>query len=183
MLYWKSLNCERIGKKWIYIIAWARSDGHAAFYVHAYCQCAGFAILFSYWIDEYVKKGQFFCVQLIEETIPKSQNAILSVWPDDVSWQVTASNPQILHSIQLARYFYEISRWFLFCFQIVSYLCIPNFTLSATQWIEKTNAIGVISKAGLYGGTYARNESKEPSRWSRTVNNKKIYGHSKDTTV
>ena len=126
-----------------------------------------FAILFSYWIGEYVKKGQFFCVQLIEETIPKSQNAILSVWPDDVSWQVTESNPQILHSIQSARSFYEISRWFLFCFQIVSCFCIPNFTLSATQWIEKTNAIGAISKAGLYGGTYARNESKEPSRWSK----------------
>ena len=27
------------------------------------------------------------------------------------------------------------------------------FTLSATQWIEKTNAIGLISKAGRYGGT------------------------------
>ena len=30
------------------------------------------------------------------------------------------------------------------------------FTLSATQWIESTNAIGLISKAGRYGGTYAR---------------------------
>ena len=29
------------------------------------------------------------------------------------------------------------------------------FTLSATQWIETTNAIGLIAKAGRYGGTYA----------------------------
>ena len=32
------------------------------------------------------------------------------------------------------------------------------FTLSATQWTEKTNAIGLISKAGRYGGTYARSD-------------------------
>ena len=32
------------------------------------------------------------------------------------------------------------------------------FTLSATQWIESTNAIGLISKAGRYGGTYARSD-------------------------
>ena len=29
------------------------------------------------------------------------------------------------------------------------------FTLSATQWIEATNANGLIAKAGRYGGTYA----------------------------
>jgi len=29
------------------------------------------------------------------------------------------------------------------------------FTLSATQWIEATNATGLIAKAGRYGGTYA----------------------------
>ena len=28
------------------------------------------------------------------------------------------------------------------------------FTLSATQWIEATNATGLIAKAGRYGGTY-----------------------------
>lgn len=29
------------------------------------------------------------------------------------------------------------------------------FTLSPQKWIEKTNAIGIISKSGRYGGTYA----------------------------
>ena len=43
---------ERIWQEaWVYIIAWARSDGHAAFYVHAHCQCFGIAILFSRWLD------------------------------------------------------------------------------------------------------------------------------------
>ena len=32
---------------------------------------------------------------------------------------------------------------------------LPNFTLSASEWIEKTNAIGIIVKKGRYGGTYA----------------------------
>ena len=32
---------------------------------------------------------------------------------------------------------------------------LPNFTLSASEWIEKTNAIGIIVKRGRYGGTYA----------------------------
>ena len=30
-----------------------------------------------------------------------------------------------------------------------------GFVLSAKQWIERTNAIGIISSAGRYGGTYA----------------------------
>ena len=29
------------------------------------------------------------------------------------------------------------------------------FTLSPTRWIEATNAIGLVSKSGRYGGTYA----------------------------
>ncbi len=33
-----------------------------------------------------------------------------------------------------------------------------NFVLSAKTWIEKTNAIGIISKAGRYGGTYAHRD-------------------------
>ncbi len=33
-----------------------------------------------------------------------------------------------------------------------------GFVLSAKQWIEKTNAIGIISKAGRYGGTYAHKD-------------------------
>lgn len=33
-----------------------------------------------------------------------------------------------------------------------------TFTLTPKQWIEKTNAIGIISKAGRYGGTYAHKD-------------------------
>ena len=32
------------------------------------------------------------------------------------------------------------------------------FTLSPTQWIEATRAVGLITKAGRYGGTYARSD-------------------------
>ncbi len=32
------------------------------------------------------------------------------------------------------------------------------FTLSPTKWIESTSAIGIISKAGRYGGTYAHSD-------------------------
>ena len=32
------------------------------------------------------------------------------------------------------------------------------FTLSSTKWIEATNAIGIISKAGRYGGTFAHKD-------------------------
>lgn len=33
-----------------------------------------------------------------------------------------------------------------------------NFVLSVKTWIEKTNAIGIISKAGRYGGTFAHKD-------------------------
>ncbi|MFA6923895.1 MAG: KilA-N domain-containing protein [Bacteroidales bacterium] len=33
-----------------------------------------------------------------------------------------------------------------------------RFTLSPQQWINKTNAIGIISKSGKYGGTYAHKD-------------------------
>ncbi len=33
-----------------------------------------------------------------------------------------------------------------------------NFVLSAKNWIEKTNAIGITAKAGRYGGTYAHKD-------------------------
>ena len=36
---------------------------------------------------------------------------------------------------------------------------LNRFRLSAKEWTEKTNAIGIISKAGRYGGTYAHKES------------------------
>ena len=35
---------------------------------------------------------------------------------------------------------------------------LPSFVLSVSEWIEKTNAIGITSKAGRYGGTYAHKD-------------------------
>ncbi len=35
---------------------------------------------------------------------------------------------------------------------------LNSFTLTAKQWIEKTNAIGIISKQGRYGGTFAHKD-------------------------
>mgnify|MGYP005843199839 CR=1 FL=1 len=35
---------------------------------------------------------------------------------------------------------------------------LNSFTLTPKQWIEKTGAIGLISKAGRYGGTYAQKD-------------------------
>jgi KilA-N domain len=35
---------------------------------------------------------------------------------------------------------------------------LNSFTLTPKQWIAKTNAIGLISKAGRYGGTYGHKD-------------------------
>ena len=35
---------------------------------------------------------------------------------------------------------------------------LNSFILTAKQWIEKTGAIGLISKSGRYGGTYAHKD-------------------------
>jgi len=35
---------------------------------------------------------------------------------------------------------------------------LNRFALSVKQWINKTNAIGIIAKAGRYGGTYAHKD-------------------------
>lgn len=35
---------------------------------------------------------------------------------------------------------------------------LNRFILSVKQWIEKTHAIGIIAKAGRYGGTYAHKD-------------------------
>lgn len=35
---------------------------------------------------------------------------------------------------------------------------LNSFTLTPKQWIEKTGAIGIVSKAGRYGGTYAHKD-------------------------
>ena len=35
---------------------------------------------------------------------------------------------------------------------------LPTFVLSCTEWIEKTNAIGILVRKGRYGGTYAHKD-------------------------
>lgn len=35
---------------------------------------------------------------------------------------------------------------------------LPSFVLSVSEWIEKTNAIGIIVKKGKYGGTFAHKD-------------------------
>ncbi len=35
---------------------------------------------------------------------------------------------------------------------------LNSFTLTPKQWITKTNAVGIVSKAGRYGGTYAHKD-------------------------
>ena len=35
---------------------------------------------------------------------------------------------------------------------------LPSFVLSASEWIERTNAIGLAVKKGRYGGTYAHKD-------------------------
>jgi hypothetical protein len=35
---------------------------------------------------------------------------------------------------------------------------LPSFVISASEWIEKSNAIGIIVKKGKYGGTYANKD-------------------------
>ena len=43
---------------------------------------------------------------------------------------------------------------------------LPSFVLSCSEWIEKTNAIGIIVKKGRYGGTYAhKNLAFEFASW------------------
>lgn len=50
---------------------------------------------------------------------------------------------------------------------------LNSFVLTAKRWIEATNAIGVISKAGRYGGTYAHKDIAFEAR-SRGNDNSKI---------
>lgn len=35
---------------------------------------------------------------------------------------------------------------------------LPTFTMSVSSWVEKTNAVGIFSKAGKSGGTYAHKD-------------------------
>ncbi len=41
---------------------------------------------------------------------------------------------------------------------VMSEAGVNRFTMSVKQWIERTNAIGIIAKAGRYGGTYAHKD-------------------------
>ena len=41
---------------------------------------------------------------------------------------------------------------------ITSKVGLNSYKLSANEWSEKTNAIGLIAKAGRYGGTYAHKD-------------------------
>ncbi|MDP2197143.1 MAG: KilA-N domain-containing protein, partial [Sulfurimicrobium sp.] len=35
---------------------------------------------------------------------------------------------------------------------------LNSFVLTPRQWIDATNAVGLVSKAGRYGGTYAHKD-------------------------
>lgn len=35
---------------------------------------------------------------------------------------------------------------------------LPSFVLSASEWIERTNAVGIVVRKGRYGGTYAHKD-------------------------
>jgi hypothetical protein len=40
---------------------------------------------------------------------------------------------------------------------------LNSFILTARQWIERTGAVGIVSKAGRYGGTYAHGGHPAPT--------------------
>ena len=42
--------------------------------------------------------------------------------------------------------------------KIKSYAGLNSYKISVKEWVAKTNAIGIISKAGRYGGTYAHKD-------------------------
>ncbi|WP_225358876.1 KilA-N domain-containing protein [Lacticaseibacillus zeae] len=44
------------------------------------------------------------------------------------------------------------------CTELLTVSGSNSFVLSPKKWIEETNAIGIVSKAGRYGGTYARTD-------------------------
>ena len=61
-----------------------------------------------------------------------------------------------------------------------------SFVLTAQDWIDKTNAIGIISKSGRYGGTYAHKEiafkfagciSVEIELYSVQKSRRNVYGN------
>ena len=80
-----------------------------------------------------VKDGDFFFYNWL-----RNRNTIefLGIWE-------TVNNPNF-NSVEFDR--------------IKSVAGLNSFRLSAKEWVEKTNAIGIISKAGRYGGTYAHKD-------------------------
>jgi hypothetical protein len=44
-----------------------------------------------------------------------------------------------------------------------------SFTLSSSKWVESTNAIGIVTSAGKYGGTFAHTEIALESKNSELV--------------
>ena len=57
---------------------------------------------------------------------------------------------RLKHSMAVARKMVEIGKKYNLSEQELEDL----FTLSVTEWCEKTNAIGIYSKIGKYGGIY-----------------------------
>jgi len=51
----------------------------------------------------------------------------------------------------------------------------PGFALSPKQWIERTNAIGIVSKSGRYGVTHAHKGTEHPAPIAKN-NVSDIYG-------
>ena len=50
------------------------------------------------------------------------------------------------------------------------------FTMSPTKWIEGVNAIGIVTKAGRYGGTYAHSDiALEFASWVSAVRRSILY--------
>ena len=80
-----------------------------------------------------VKDGEFFFYNWL-----RNRNTIefLGIWE-------TVNNPDF-NSVEFDR--------------IKSKAGLNSFRLSAKEWMEKTNAIGIISKAGRYGGTFAHKD-------------------------
>ena len=65
----------------------------------------------------------------------------------------------MFHPVCLGWVFDELySRAKIVFFSVHSTAGLPNFVLSASEWIEQTNAIGIFVKKGRYGGTYAHKD-------------------------
>ena len=50
---------------------------------------------------------------------------------------------------------------------------LNRFTMTPQKWIESTNAIGIIAKAGRYGGTYAH-YLREEIIWQKSLQGHKL---------